>query len=54
MSSRSDRVNHLIQEHSSLSKHREGQDETQQDARVKEIRQELVQIFTPDTSGPED
>ena len=51
MSSHSERVNDLIREHSSLSK--SGGSRTEQDApnaRVKEIRQELVSILH---SGPE-
>lgn len=47
MSSQSERVNQLIQEHSTLRKPEAGSQDEQreQDARVTQIRQELVQIF---------
>ena len=40
-------VNELIKEHSSLNRAKAGNanDQREQNARVKEIRQELVQIF---------
>jgi hypothetical protein len=48
MSSQSERVNRLIQEHSSLS-HPEsntpGENDREQNERVTQIRQELVQIM---------
>jgi hypothetical protein len=49
MSSQSERVNTLIQEHSSLNKPEVGYEggTREQKARVTEIRQELVQIYQP-------
>ena len=48
MSSQSERVNQLIREHSSLNhpeQGSDGDDGREQNARVTQIRQELVQMF---------